>query len=104
SAVPCSSSSASSPGWIAGEPGQPPDAAGPGVYVISTRQGADLERVAALLARGQVLQLAARAGVQPAGVPVGAGLHRDHVGSGAELAPGDVVRERRAGVALVDAE
>src|SRR6266704_2079660 len=77
------------------------DAVGAGVDGVSAGQGADLERVAALLARGQVLQLAAGPGVHPAGVPVRAGLHRDHVRSGAELAPGDVVAQRGAAVPLI---
>src|SRR5215831_20469945 len=39
---------AGSPGRIAGLPGQQPGAVGEGIYVVSTREGVDLERVPAL--------------------------------------------------------
>src|SRR5580698_51692 len=90
-----------SPDLLASLPGQMPGPVGESVDLRSTGEGADLQRVAALLARGQVLQLAPGAGVQPAGVPVGTRLHRHHVRPRAELAPGDVMRERGPLIPLV---
>ena len=60
--------------------------------------------VAALLTRREKDELAALAGVEAAGIPVRARLHRDRVGAVAELPPRDVVRQGAGGVALVDAE
>src|ERR1700722_8446727 len=65
---------------------------------------ADLQVVVTLIAWLQVAELAALARIEPARIPVGARLHRDHVGPRAELPPGDVMRQLVAAVALVDAE